>query len=48
MAETAEITQVTERNASLGWALNTMATRLDYEGLLKLLSREHSQTGQTL
>ena len=42
------IEQVTERDASLGRALNTLATQLDYEGLLKLLEREHSQTGQTL
>ena len=41
------IEQVTGRNASLGRALNTLATQLDYEGLSKLLSREHSQTGQT-
>ncbi len=39
------IEQVTERDASLGRALNTLATQLDYEGLLKLLSKEHSQPG---
>jgi len=42
------IEQVTERHHSLGRALNTLATQLDYKGLLELLSREHSQTGQTL
>ncbi len=42
------IEQVTERDASLGRALNTLATQLDYKRLLKLLEREHSQTGQTL
>jgi PAS domain S-box-containing protein len=42
------IEQVTERDASLGRALNALATQFDYEGLLKLLDREHSQTGQTL
>jgi PAS domain S-box-containing protein len=39
---------VTERDASLGRALNTLATQLDYQRLLKLLERRHSQTGQTL
>ena len=34
------IGQVTERDASLGRALNTLATRFDYESLLKLLERE--------
>ena len=42
------IEQVTERDASLGRALNTLATQLDYKRLLKLLEREHSQTGETL
>jgi PAS domain S-box-containing protein len=36
------IGQVTERDASLGRALNTLATQFDYESLLKLLEREHS------
>jgi PAS domain S-box-containing protein len=40
--------QVTGRNASLGRALNTLATQLDYAGLLKILSQEHAQTGPTL
>ena len=39
------IEQVSERDASLGRALNTLAMRLDYQGLLKLLEREHSQPG---
>jgi CheY-like chemotaxis protein len=42
------IEQVAERDASLGRALNTLATQLDYKRLLKLLEREHSQTGETL
>ena len=42
------IEQVTERDASLGRALNTLATRLDYKRLLKLLEKEHPETGQTL
>ena len=42
------IGQVTERDASLGRALNTLATQFDYEGLLKLLEREPSHPGQTL
>ena len=33
------IEQVTERDASLGRALNTLATQLDYKRLLKLLER---------
>jgi PAS domain S-box-containing protein len=41
------IEQVSERDVSLGRALNTLATRLDYKRLLKLLEREHSQTGST-
>ena len=41
------IEQVTERDASLGRALNTLATQLDYKRLLKLLEKEHS-TEQTL
>jgi len=39
------IEQVTERDASLGRALNTLATQLDYKRLLKLLERVHSQPG---
>ncbi len=42
------IEQVAERDASLGRALKTLATRLDYQRLLKLLERERSQTGETL
>jgi hypothetical protein len=42
------IAQVTELDASLGKALNTLATQLDYKRLLKLLKREHSQAEQTL
>jgi CheY-like chemotaxis protein len=42
------IAQVTELDASLGQALNTLATQLDYKRLLKLLKREHSQAEQTL
>ncbi len=42
------IGQVTERDASLGRALNTLATQFDFEGLLKLLEREPAQTGPTL
>jgi PAS domain S-box-containing protein len=40
--------RVTERDASLGRALNTLATQFDFEGLLKLLEREPSHPGQTL
>ena len=48
MARTqALIGQVTERDASLGRALNTLATQFDYEGLLKWLEREPAQPGQT-
>jgi PAS domain S-box-containing protein len=36
------IQQVTERDASLGRALNTLATRLGYKRLLKLLKKEQS------
>jgi PAS domain S-box-containing protein len=36
------IEQVTERDASLGRALDTLATQLDYQRLLKLLDTEHS------
>jgi CheY-like chemotaxis protein len=36
------IEQVIERDAALGRALNTLATRLDYQRLLKLLEKEHS------
>jgi PAS domain S-box-containing protein len=42
------IGQVTERDASLGRALNTLATQFDYESLSKLLEREPFQTGPTL
>jgi PAS domain S-box-containing protein len=42
------IEQVAERDASLGRALNTLATQFDYERLLKLLEREPSHPGQTL
>jgi CheY-like chemotaxis protein len=42
------IEQVTERDASLGRALNTLATQFDYERLLKLLEKEPSHTRQTL
>ena len=36
------IAQVTERDASLGAALNTLATQLDYNRLLKVLDQEPS------
>jgi DNA-binding response OmpR family regulator len=42
------IEQVSGRDASLGRALNTLATQLDYKRLLKLLERVHSQPGSTL
>ncbi len=42
------IEQVTERDASLGRALETLATRLDYKRLLKLLKKEHPETGQMI
>ena len=42
------IEQVSARDAALGRALNTLATQLNYKRLMKLLEREHSQTGQTL
>jgi PAS domain S-box-containing protein len=42
------IEQVSDRDASLGRALSTLATRLDYPRLLKLLERERSQTGEML
>ena len=42
------IAQVTERDARLGRALNTLATQLDYKRLLKLLEKEHSQPQRTL
>ena len=42
------IEQVTERDASLGLALNALATQLDYRRLLKLLKEVHPQGGQTL
>jgi CheY-like chemotaxis protein len=42
------IARVTERDASLGRALNAMATQLDYKRLSKLLKREHSQPEQTI
>jgi CheY-like chemotaxis protein len=40
--------QVAGRDAALGRALDTLATRLDYQGLLKLLERKHSQPDSTL
>jgi DNA-binding response OmpR family regulator len=36
------IEQVTERDASLGRALNTLATQLGYKRLLKLLKKEQT------
>ena len=42
------IEQVTERDASLGGALKTLATQLGYRRLLKLLEGVRSQSGQTL
>jgi CheY-like chemotaxis protein len=42
------IGQATERDASLGRALNTLATQFDFEGLLTLLEREPSDTGPML
>ena len=42
------IAQVTQRNASLGGALNTLATHLDYNRLLKMLELQHSAAGQAL
>ncbi len=42
------IKQVSERDASLGRAMNTLATRLDYKRLLKLLEKEHPETGPML
>jgi hypothetical protein len=42
------IKQVTERDASLGRALETLATRLDYKRLLKLLKKEYNETGQMI
>jgi CheY-like chemotaxis protein len=39
------IQQVSERDAALGRTLNTLATRLDYPRLLKLLEREQAETG---
>jgi hypothetical protein len=42
------IAQVTERDAPLGRALNTLATHLDYKRLLKFLKAEHSQAETTL
>jgi hypothetical protein len=42
------IGRVTERDAALGRALNTLATQFDYEGLLKLLEREPARRGKTL
>jgi CheY-like chemotaxis protein len=38
------IEQVSARDAALGRALNTLATQLNYQRLMKLLEREHSQT----
>jgi PAS domain S-box-containing protein len=42
------IQQVAERNPLLGRALKTLATQLNYEGLLKLLETVHSKTQQKL
>jgi len=42
------IAQVTQRDASLGRALNTLATQLDYNRLFKVLEIQHSAVGQTL
>lgn len=42
------INQVAERDGSLGHAFNTLAARLDYKGLLKLLETAQSQTGETV
>jgi PAS domain S-box-containing protein len=39
------IEQVTGRDASLGRALNTLATRLDYKRLLQLVEEEQHETG---
>ncbi len=39
------IAQVTERDASLGRALKTVATRLDYNRLLKMLEMQHPAAG---
>ena len=41
------IEQVTERDASLGRALNSLAWQLDYKRLLKLLEKGHAPAGQT-
>ena len=41
------IAQVIALDASLGRALDTLASQLDYKRLLKLLERGHAQTGQT-
>ena len=42
------IEQVTERDALLGRALNTLATQLGYRRLLKLLESVHAQSKETL
>jgi PAS domain S-box-containing protein len=42
------IGQITERDASLGLALNTLATQLGYRRLLKLLERVHPGNQRTL
>lgn len=42
------ITHVTERDASLGGALNRVATQLDYNRLLKLLEIQQSAAKQNL
>ncbi len=42
------IEQVSKRDASLGRALDTLATRLDYKRLLKLLEKEHPETEQMI
>jgi PAS domain S-box-containing protein len=48
MRTQALIEQVSERDASLGRALDMLATRLDYKRLLKLLEKEHPETGQMI
>jgi PAS domain S-box-containing protein len=42
------IGQITEQDASLGLALNTLATQLGYRRLLKLLERVHPRSERTL
>jgi hypothetical protein len=48
MRTQALIEQFSERDASLGRALDMLATRLDYKRLLKLLEKEHPETGQMI